>query len=158
MERGGYFPSLQKRLGSSAKHEMKFDLARIIKRVEDLDQLTVPFTHQEIDDVIKYMPTDRVPGPDGFTGHFLKTYWHVIKEDFYNLCNQFRAGNLNLESINESFITFIPKINARTLVNDFRPIMLLNYCLKMITKLLANRLQRLILKIVHRNQYGFLKG
>ena len=45
------FQTSKKRLGSSAKHEMKFDLARIIKRVEDLDQLTMPFTHQEIDDV-----------------------------------------------------------------------------------------------------------
>ncbi|XP_044367523.1 uncharacterized protein [Triticum aestivum] len=152
------FQTFKKCLVSSAKHEMKFDLARIIKRVEDLDQLTVPFTHQEIDDVIKYMPAERAPGPDGFTGHFLKTYWHVIKVDFYKLCNQFHEGNLNLESINEGFITLIPKINAPTSVNDFRPITLLNCCLKIITKLLANRLQRLILKIVHRNQYGFLKG
>ena len=152
------FQAFKKRLGSSGQHEMKFDLARIIKKVEDLDQLTVPFTHQEIDDVIKYMPADRAPGPDGFTGHFLKSCWHVIKEDFYLLCNQFHEGNLNLESINEGFITLIPKINAPASVNDYRPITLLNCCLKIITKLLANRLQKIILKIVHRNQYGFLKG
>jgi retron-type reverse transcriptase len=29
--------------------------------------------------------------------------------------------------------------------------------LKIITKLLANRLQKIILKLVHKNQYGFLK-
>ena len=135
------FQAFKKRLGSSTKHEMKFDLARVIKRIEDLDQLTVPFTHQEIDDVIKYMSAERAPVPDGFTGHFLKTYWHVIKEDFYKLCNQFHDGNLNLEGINEGFITLIPKINAPTSINDFRPITLLNCCLKIITKLLANRLQ-----------------
>ena len=43
-------------------------------------------------------------------------------------------------------------------VNDFRPITLLNCCLKLITQILANRLQKIILKIVHRNQYGFLRG
>ena len=43
-------------------------------------------------------------------------------------------------------------------VNDFRPITLLNCWLKLITKLLANRLQKIILQIVHRNQYGFLHG
>ena len=37
-------------------------------------------------------------------------------------------------------------------------ITLLNCCLKIITKILANRLQKVILKIIHRNQYGFLKG
>jgi retron-type reverse transcriptase len=41
--------------------------------------------------------------------------------------------------------------------NDFRPISLLNSVLKIITKLMANRLQKIILKIVHKNQYGFLK-
>ena len=35
---------------------------------------------------------------------------------------------------------------------------MLNCCLKVITKLLANRLQKVILKIIHRNQYGFLNG
>src|SRR5215216_2474339 len=40
---------------------------------------------------------------------------------------------------------------------DFRPISLLNSVFKIITKLLANRLQKIILKLVHKNQYGFLK-
>ena len=43
-------------------------------------------------------------------------------------------------------------------VNDFRPITIVNCCLKIITKLLANGLQRVVLKIVHKNRYGFLKG
>ena len=43
-------------------------------------------------------------------------------------------------------------------MNDYKPITLLNCCLKLITKVLANRLQKAILKIVHKNQYGFLKG
>jgi hypothetical protein len=44
-----------------------------------------------------------------------------------------------------------------TCANDFRPISLLNSVIKIITKLLANRLQKIILKLVHKNQYGFLK-
>ena len=95
----------------------------------------------EIEHVIKTMPADRALGPDGFTGIFLKTCWEVIKEDFYKLCNQFFEGNLNLESINEGLITLIPKVNAPSTINDYRPITLLNCCLKVIIKLLANRLQ-----------------
>ena len=103
------------------------------------------------------MPADRAPGPDGFNGSFLKSCWHIIKEDFYALCDQFFDGGLNLESINDGYITLIPKVAAPQGVNDFRPITLLNCCLKVITKLLANRLQKVILKIIHRNQYGFSK-
>lgn len=43
-------------------------------------------------------------------------------------------------------------------VDDFRPISLLNYSLKCITKLLSTRLQSVILQLVHQNQYGFIKG
>jgi hypothetical protein len=70
------------RMGSSTKYNMKFDLSRIIKKCEGLDELTVPFSHEEIDKVIREMPADRAPGPDGFTGVFLKRCWPIIKEDF----------------------------------------------------------------------------
>jgi hypothetical protein len=102
------------------------------------------------------MPSDKSPGPDGFSGHFLKVCWPIIKYDFYRLCDEFWAGTVNLQSINDSFITLIPKILSPEGPNDFRPISLLNICLKLITKILANRLQEKILQLVHVNQYGFL--
>ena len=46
--------------------------------------------------------------------------------------------------------------NARR-VNDFRPITLLNSSVKLITKILANRLQQSITSLVHTNQYGFIR-
>ena len=152
------YQSFKQRLGTSGEYQMKFNLANIIKKRNDLDQLTVPFSREEIDNVIKEMPADRAPGPDGFTRLFLKSCWHIIKEDFYKFCSDFFDGGLNLESINDGIITLIPKINSPAEVSDYRPITLLNCCLKVITKLLANRLHKIILKIIHRNQYGFIRG
>jgi hypothetical protein len=43
-------------------------------------------------------------------------------------------------------------------MNDFRPISLVSLPLKFITKLMANRLQKYIIPILHENQYGFIKG
>ena len=137
---------------------MRFNLSRMMRAEVDFDSLTMPFTHNEMDAVINEIPPDRAPGPDGFNGAFLKACWPIIKEDFYLLCEEFHSGSLNLESLNYGYITLIPKIRAPETVNDFRPITLLNCCLKLTTKILANRLQRVILKIVHNNQYGFLKG
>jgi hypothetical protein len=119
--------------------------------------LSVPFTHEEIDKVVAHMPSDKSPGPDGFSGLFLKVCWPVIKYDFYRLCEEFWEGSMNLQSINDSFITLIPKVASPEGANDFRPISLLNICLKLITKILANRLQLKVLELVHVNQYGFLK-
>lgn len=58
---------------------MRFDLPAITKTSDHLDQLTVPFTTNEIDTVIKDMPSDHAPGPDGFNGTFLKACWVLSK-------------------------------------------------------------------------------
>ena len=52
----------------------------------------------------------------------------------------------------------MPKKDGPETVSDFRPISLMNITLKVITKILANRLQMVILRIVHRNQYGFIRS
>jgi retron-type reverse transcriptase len=80
-----------------------------------------------------------------------------VGEDIIQLIQDFFDGNISMESINSSLITLIPKSESPTSPNDFRPISLLNSVLKIVTKILANRPQRIILKRVHKNQYGFLK-
>lgn len=62
-----------------------------------------------------------------------------------------------MECINSS-ITLVPKVDNPETINDFRPISLLNISLKIITKILADRLQSVILKLVHKNQYGFIRS
>lgn len=62
------------------------------------------------------------------------------------------------QSINGSYITLIPKVDNPTLVSDYRPISLLNTSLKLITKILADRLQGSIMQLIHQNQYGFIKS
>jgi hypothetical protein len=76
------------------------------------------------------MPPDKAPGLDGFNGIFLKKCWHIVKNNIYTLCDDFYNGTINLECINTSFITLVPKISNPEGVNDFRPISLLNGSLK----------------------------
>lgn len=139
------FQAYRDRLGQSDPANIVFDLSGIIKRVEGLDDVTIPFTREEIDQVVKEMPADRALGPDGFSGCFLKACWHIVKEDFYELCFDFYDGKLDIKSLNTGFITLIPKIQSPETANDYRPITLLNCCLKLLTKILANRLQKIIL-------------
>jgi hypothetical protein len=94
--------------------------------VAGLEDLSKPFSVEEIDQVVSLMPSDKSPGPDGFSGLFLKVCWPIIKYDFYRLCNEFWDGSVNLQSINDSFITLIPKTLSPEGPNDYRPISLLN--------------------------------
>jgi hypothetical protein len=51
----------------------------------------------------------------------------------------------------------VPKKDDVVKVGDYRPISLLNCSIKIITKMLANRLQFVIPSLIHHNQYGFIK-
>jgi hypothetical protein len=123
-----------------------------------LEDLAVPFTTEEMDKVVKVMPVDKAPGPDGFNGLFMKKCWHIIKHDFYNLAMEFCKGTINLEHINTSYISLIPKKQSAESINDYRPISLTNCCLKFLTKMAADRFQKVIMQCIHKNQYGFIKS
>jgi uncharacterized membrane protein YheB (UPF0754 family) len=124
---------------------------------ETQESLECPFTEEEVDEVVKDLPNDKSPGPDGFNNEILKSCWTIIADDIKSMIRDFLEEKINLESINSSFITLIPNTDNPSNASDFRPISLLNTVLKILTKLLANRLQKIILKLVHKNQYGFMK-
>jgi hypothetical protein len=63
-----------------------------------------------------------------------------------------------MQSINGSHVTLLPKKSSPMMVSDYMPICLLNTSIKIVTKLLANRLQNTITKLIHKNQYGFIRG
>jgi hypothetical protein len=88
----------------------------------------------------------------------LKKCWPIICEDFYSLCDSFFSESICLQSINASHITLIPKKDDPIKVSNYRPISLLNNSVKLITKLLANRLQLVLQSLIHKNQYGFVKN
>jgi hypothetical protein len=150
--------SFKERLGQSKYSHMHFDLEALLTLIDDLESLVLPFSNVEIDDVVKDLKTDKYPGPDGFNTDFMKKCWDVIKSDFYDLYSGFFNHDICLQSINGPYITLIPKIDNPSRVRDFKPISLLNNSVKLLSKLLAKRLQKVILKIVHQNQYGFIKG
>ena len=51
---------------------MQFDLGSLIQPVQGLQDLARPFSQDEVEAVLKELPMDRAPGPDGFNGFFLK--------------------------------------------------------------------------------------
>jgi hypothetical protein len=136
-------------LGSSVQPRMHFDLQNLIFQ-HDLQQPDESFRTEEIDDVIKHMPSNKAPEPNGFNGLFLKKCWDIFKKDIYNLCQEFYNGTADIQPLNNAFITLVPKINTPTTVSDFRPFSLINCVTKIIQKILGSRQQHII-PMVHLN-------
>jgi hypothetical protein len=58
--------SFKERIGVSLPISSTFNYAQYFTPLEGLGELSKTFTHDEIDQVVAQMPTDRSPGPDGF--------------------------------------------------------------------------------------------
>jgi len=97
-------------------------------------------------------------GPDGFPILFFKKFWDLVKPDIISLFGQFYNGNMDIWCLNYALVALLPKKEGASLVNDFRPISLLNVIIKIITKVLANRLRLHIDLLVDQVQSAFTKN
>jgi hypothetical protein len=126
--------------------------------VEEASSLEAPFEESEVREVIKGMDRDKAPGPDGFSMAFFQDCWEVVKEDFMAVFEEFHARGKFVKSINSTFISLIPKFQGAKEVKDFRPISLVGGVYKIISKVLANRMRRVMDKIISKPQNAFVKG
>ena len=117
-----------------------------------------PFSEEEVWGVIRNSNGNKAPGPYGFNMHFIKDQWGSIKEDVMKLFDAFfSSGNFD-KRLNKSFIALIPKEALPIGLNEYRPICLVCCIYKIIAKVLANRLRRVMKEVVGDNQFSFVRG
>jgi hypothetical protein len=124
--------------------------------LSDLDDI---FSEDEVWGIIKDLPPDRAPGPDGFVGAFYQRAWPIIKHDIMAALLKLYVGDgRSFGRLNRALITLIPKKLDAQEVGDFRPISLVHSFAKLFSKLLANRLRPKMEGLVSANQSAFIKG
>nr|KAF6336976.1 hypothetical protein mMyoMyo1_012158 [Myotis myotis] len=115
-----------------------------------IKNLYIPITNEEIDAVIKNIPANKSPGPDGFTGEFYQAFKGKLKAVLLRLFKKIQEESTLPSSFYEANITLIPKADKYTTKKEnYRPISLMNIDAKILSKILANRIQHYIRKIMH---------
>ena len=107
---------------------------------------------------MRSMENNKSPGFDGLTTKFYKHFWPILSEKLTRVYNHaFRTGILAV-SQRRGVISLLFKKGDCTQLKNWRPVTLLNTDYKILTKVLANRLQQVLPLIIHTDQNASIKG
>ncbi|KAL5554075.1 hypothetical protein UlMin_041476 [Ulmus minor] len=122
------------------------------------EQLEQVFVAEDVKTAVFQMAPTKSPGADGMSAIFYQKFWPIVGEEVTAACLGFTNGGLPLGSINETIITLLPKIKNPTRITEFRLISLCNVLYKIISKMLANRLRKVMGSIISEEQSAFIPG
>ena len=153
----GYYNQL---FTSSNPIEMAAEIDSIPSMViEEMNGILISeFQPWEIDNALKQMAPLKAPGPDGMPPLFYQNFWDLVRGDVSgSILNFLNSGSLP-SPLNHTFVTLISKTKNPERVTEFRPISLCNVLYKIFSKVLANRLKKVLPHIISEHQSAFIKG
>ncbi|KAL9667168.1 hypothetical protein QQ045_001517 [Rhodiola kirilowii] len=121
-------------------------------------KLTGPYCELEIQDALFQMAPTKAPGLDGFSALLYQKYWGLVKEKVVgSVKHMLREGMVEGE-LNKTLITLVPKKKDPERMEDYRTISLCNVIVKLVNKVLANRLKQILPAIISESQSAFVPG
>lgn len=126
---------------------------------EQVQHLDAPIREEEIRKAICSMQSGKAPGLDGFPVEYYKLYIDILVPVLTKVYSESLSVGQLPDTLNESVISIILKKGRDSLdPASYRPISLANVDYKILTKVLAMRLENVVPCIVDPDQVGFVKG
>ena len=107
--------------------------------------------------ILSTFQNNKTPGNDGLTIEFYRSFWSVLGEMLVKSLNySYKHGELS-SSQKEAVIVLIEKKDRdRRQIKNWRPISLINVDVKIGTKAIAKRLEKVLPEIIHHNQNAYV--
>uniref|UniRef100_A0A8C5QAN6 Reverse transcriptase domain-containing protein n=2 Tax=Leptobrachium leishanense TaxID=445787 RepID=A0A8C5QAN6_9ANUR len=137
-------------------------LARtVLKPLDSTDReaMNMEITAEEILEALKTSKNGKCPGPDGLPIEYYKKNTRDLLPTLVQLFSAFREGVRPHPHSLMATISLIPKPEKdHTACGNYRPISLLNNDMKLLARVLANRLKRYMPQLINPDQVGFIPG
>ncbi len=126
---------------------------------EELQLLEGPVTLAEVGAALSSMEAGKSPGSDGLPAEFYRTFFNEIGQDICEVLDSiFQQGGMSASQKTGLITLLFKERGEREDLSNWRPISLLNVDYKIITKILATRLRRVLHKIVSPDQTCSVAG
>ncbi|XP_048593391.1 uncharacterized protein LOC125576910 [Brassica napus] len=145
---------------SSNPEDIEEALAQIPSTITDEinDNLIALVTEWEVKLALFAMHPEKAPRPDGMTALFYQKFWDIVKEDLTLMVNKFLFEGTVANGLNDTNICLIPKTTKPNEMTQFRPISLCNVSYKIISKVLCQRLKKVLPGLISETQSAFVAG
>ena len=152
-----YFATIFK-LDFPTSFEASLSAINICVTPEMNDELLADFKANEVTRAINQMHPTKSPGPDGMSSIFYKKYWDLVGFDVINCVLNVLNDGVLPSGLNETYICLIPKVKNPQKITEFRPISLCNVLYKIIAKVLAIQLKKVLAVVINKSQSAFVPG
>ena len=124
----------------------------------EASSLEITFSMEEVSSTLSDLNGDKALGLDGLIVAFWQSCWDIVRDDVMRMFRDFHETGKFVRSLNATFIVMIPMKGGAEDLKDFRPISLVGSLYKLLAKVLANRLKRVMSSLVNKAQNAFVGG
>ena len=123
------------------------------------EECDIQLTAEELTASLSSLKPNTAPGPDGWTAEFFRKFWDIFCPLLLGVANEIFDSGSFPDSFSRSVTTLIPKKGKdKRYIENLRPISLLPVPYKIIAKVMALRLKKVVGSVIHADQTGFLTG
>ncbi|RVW44823.1 hypothetical protein CK203_087100 [Vitis vinifera] len=133
-------------------HNMQFT----ILHNQDAANLEELFREKEVFIALSKLNKDKALGSNDFSLAFWQHCWEVVKVEVLSFFKEFHEHGCFVKNLNATFLVLVPKKGGVEELKDFKPINLVDSIYKLLAKVLANRLKKMIGKVVSKYYNVFM--